>query len=361
MANKRVILFEDSEDYAAQVSPRLTAALADRGGEVVLVKHDGFPSLDKMLIEDAIYEELDGKKAFFCVADRDLTKIARGLSEEGVARACQASAVPECRYGRQRKEKDRERLLRLVRESAPFAIDVTTDDLDQFTAQVVDLFSGFSWLYDRLLALEPQALIRNSPETLLMGVLGKPNYESYAGLYGSPRLPDYREKLVENIDHEMRARFKAHALGYWLKQRIMAFPGLLLHASAAAAYLDISPTDFDEASVAAQFRDAVYDGPFAGANRYWWRPAIDKILLERKQNGWDIAKAALGRDPARSACSEDHAAEAHGSSARYYCIVKEQPVCDVHSVGGFQWMPAGADMARVRKSVWEQDEPWLNL
>jgi hypothetical protein len=47
--------------------------------------------------------------------------------------------------------------------------------------------------------------------------------------------------------------------------------------------------------------------------------------------------------------------------AGFVCMISGEPVCEKHSRGGISWFPAGADLARVRTSVYNKIGPFLGL
>lgn len=71
-------------------------------------------------------------------------------------------------------------------------------------------------------------------------------------------------------------------------------------------------------------------------------------------DGRAYATKQLGKAVARSECCEDAS-----KPAGYYCFLSERPVSLENSKAGLPWFPRGADLARVCKSRYEEDEPWL--
>ena len=144
-------------------------------------------------------------------------------------------------------------------------------------------------------------------------------------------------------------------LGYWLYDSILRFPGILLNAVATASYLDIAESYLRNAAVQRLFKSALYDGPFEDISEpRWWRKTLDQIVGEARTGNQFVAQKLNKRLPH---CLDSQT----GGRAGYYCMVKRVPVSKGNSVGNISWFPPGADLARVRKDMYEQLGPWLGL
>jgi hypothetical protein len=144
-------------------------------------------------------------------------------------------------------------------------------------------------------------------------------------------------------------------LGYWLYDSILRFPGLLLNAVATASYLDIAEAQFRNPSVQKLFKPALYRGPFEDHSEpHWWRKTVDEIVGKAKSGNEFLAQKLHKPVPH---CLDSQT----GKRAGYYCMVKRVPVSKDNSVGNISWFPPGADLARVRKDMYEQLGPWLGL
>jgi hypothetical protein len=155
-------------------------------------------------------------------------------------------------------------------------------------------------------------------------------------------------------------RSVALALGVWLYDSILRFPGVILDFTSTASFLGIEPNALKEADVQAVFKEALYKGPFAEtAEPRWWRHRLVELL--NRNNVSDHDGALLVKNETRKtvkpcACSYDKKAP-----AGYFCVMTETPVCDEHSVGQVSWLPRGADLARVRTDLYEQIGPWVGM
>jgi hypothetical protein len=160
--------------------------------------------------------------------------------------------------------------------------------------------------------------------------------------------PQQREELTKRLPS---------LLGYWLYDSLLRFPGLLVNATAAASYLDIAIKQFNQSPVRKVFSKALYRGPFNDPNDpHWWRTELDELIRKAKvQSGNELASKAINRDLGHCLDSETR------RRAGWYCMVKKVPVSEDNSVGNISWFPPGADLARIRKDVYEQMGPWLGL
>ena len=126
---------------------------------------------------------------------------------------------------------------------------------------------------------------------------------------------------------------------------------------AAASYLDIPVSQFDRAPVRQLFSAALYNGPFEDPDDpHWWRRTLDDVLRKAKaKSGNELLSHKLEKSVPH--CLDNQTRQRAGC----YCMVKKVPVSEKNSVGNISWFPPGADLARVRKDVYEQMGPWLGL
>jgi len=147
------------------------------------------------------------------------------------------------------------------------------------------------------------------------------------------------------------------ALGVWIVDVVLRYPGVLLDEVAAASYLDIHPNDFGLPSVRTLFRSAIWrNAPFVDADKpRWWRLRLDDLLARNGvQLGLDLAKKKIKPGLRYCPCHVD--ASLH---AGYYCMVTQKPVSQEHSVGPISWFPPGAELARITRDIFDQVGPWL--
>ena len=331
----KIILFEDTADQATRLLEELQRKV-DGNGEVLQFQDPGGG-------EGTFENRLSGylttgtySGATLIVADRDLSKTTgfTGLSESSVRRAGDALGIPECSY--QRFDQGTSAVPVEQREEC---ISVSlADGFESCAAQIVAIEHGFA---DIRAKLSEQLAVtgKKSPGKLLAGILGKPEYAEKISLYASGdqnRLVDVLRIRKSKGDSQLN-QITCH-LGYWLWDSVLRFPGVVLNEVAAASYLNIHGEAFKD-DVRAQFESALYNGPFAdAAGPMWWRGMLDDLIAaDRFPDGRSYAIAKLGREVARSECSEDS-----GQTAGYYCMLSNRPVSLANSHAGLPWFPRGA-------------------
>jgi hypothetical protein len=201
-----------------------------------------------------------------------------------------------------------------------------------------------------------------TPGTLLAGILGQPetasHFDSYAcGDQGAvAEILETSRDTSKNLNHESERRLIV-ALGVWLADLVMQYPGVLVNEVAAASYLDIHTSDFAKPSVRKVFESAEYrDLPFADPDRpMWWRHLLDDLVNEAgAPSGRDMC-ADLGIKRLRFCpCSVDPKLR-----AGYFCMATGEPLSDENSSGRVSWFPAGADLARLTKAMHRKLAPWI--
>jgi hypothetical protein len=155
--------------------------------------------------------------------------------------------------------------------------------------------------------------------------------------------------------------------GYWILNELLEFPGALLNEVALAAYLDVDYEQFcGNGEYRSPFSSATYTGPFSEMRNWWWTPLADEISIRQKEE--NESKGAIGPElfdrlglPSIDE-AQCHSDLANGCGpARYYCIIKERPVCKEHSVSPDGWIPKGATRSRVSEEDYDQLKPWVMM
>lgn len=170
-----------------------------------------------------------------------------------------------------------------------------------------------------------------------------------------------RTKSLQVADRDDKFRFTVTATGYWIHNRLLQFPGVLLNAVACASYLGVDPAEFAaKKEFQAPFEAALYKGPFSELGPYWWTTAIDDVLAEKTPKGsskiitgYELIRKIGSAGPVR--CIEGH------DGAGFYCIITKEPVCEEHSVTPSGWLPMGADKSRIHSRKSEELSAWLKL
>ena len=137
----KLLLFEDTPASANELSDALRRELAGKGDVIVFqpvktpeagVPYEGHLSSE---MQDAGLDD-----SSLIIADRELSKTFRALSESVVRRVAHLLAIPECSYTRGLDQK--EYLRAAEQREACIAIPIG-GDLQCFTRQVISIASGF--------------------------------------------------------------------------------------------------------------------------------------------------------------------------------------------------------------------------
>ncbi len=93
------------------------------------------------------------------------------------------------------------------------------------------------------------------------------------------------------------ARRIALALGVWLYDSILRFPGVIVNRIAAASFLGIDVDDFAEERVRRVFQKALYEGPFADPDdpRWWKHRLLERIADGKVSDGRELAEKITRR------------------------------------------------------------------
>jgi hypothetical protein len=357
----KIVLFDDMQENRDEVVSALRLELAGNGSVKPFTPGAGGKkngTFEERLELDLTVEP--NAPVDLIVADRDLSSYApdyTGLSESTVRRVADMVGVPECGYARGERADDSEYIKRGEQRESCIRLSRKPNDA-VFAKQVVAVGNGFVEITKKLSEITKPAE-RKSPGRMLANVLGKPEYAEKVSLYASGdqgrlgALAAVRDSKNANE----RNRRLACVLGYWLWDSVLRFPGVVLNEVAASSYLNIRLDNFkQDESLRQLFAGAVYAGPFAEAKPIlWWRGMLDDLVAEAgATDGKTYAEKKLEKTIARSECCEDASKQ-----AGYYCFLSEKPVSLENSKPGLPWFPRGADLARVCKSSYEEDEPWL--
>lgn len=353
----KIVLFEDNLRTAGRITSAVKKLL--KNSDVVVHFK---PSEDVVITKIALYEDrlvAEAKKSVYrgatlWVTDRDLSQTTdyRGLSEVIVSKVANRLGIPICKYAQGTTDSVFER----QRDWGDAQIIIDRSNIPQMARQIVMLARGFDQISKALKPLLGGKKLR-TPAAVMATVLGRPEAADRIALYASGD-----QKMVSEIlpfaarpDKKLLASRLPSLFGYWLFDSILRFPGLIVNSIAAASYLNIAVKDFEKPTVRMLFADAVYEGPFSDeGDPHWWRSDLDKIVdLAGVSDGNEYVKARLKKKVAP--CLDK------GKRAGWYCMVKKVPVSDENSVGNISWFPPGADLARVRKDVFEETGPWLGL
>jgi hypothetical protein len=361
----KVILFEDDPD----TGPRLRSEIAKnlpRESSVELFKASALPKFRSIkLYEERLAEEVGSKRyrdATLWATDRDLSRIEHyeGLSEAIISKVAVRFGIPLCKYARGLADDD---VLKRQRSWGDSQIVLGSRDLRVLGEKIAIVGKGFEHISGELKKIMPRKKVIagiRTPSDVMARLLGRSDLVDQIALYSSGDQSMVVEILpfANTLAHveELKARLPG-LLGYWLYDSLLRFPGIMVNEVTAASYLDIAINQFAEAKVRDLFKSAIYEGPFAdNSDPHWWRSDLDEIVRTAKAtSGRDFANIKLKRR--FRGCLDTQTRKRAG----FYCMVKQVPVSEDNSVGNISWFPPGADLARVRRDVYDQMGPWLGL
>lgn len=298
------------------------------------------------------------------ILDTDLSRARHELeAQSGYRLALQQLGMPLCRYqkggspNRYSWWKDLQRVMREGSDGIWIPREkVSGDDVDKLVPWLADIATGFSTIAKRLQE-KPQLLEDKNefgPADVLAIVLDKPEAKGELLGYTSPSLFFFATaELADPSALRTEAERFATRLGYWLFNYVLTFPGPILPAGAAAAFLNLTPRVFEHERVQALVNGCRYAGPFSNTQAYYWRSELAKLLDDV---GGDIAKAPMleGLNPERLDAGDPFA-------EGYWCVLSQQPVLAADAAATPEWIPSGASQSRITQSKLDEIGPLLSI
>jgi hypothetical protein len=358
-----IVLFEDDEEFGAKVEKAIRAKLPEHFALERFPLDKSPTKGDKGPYEDMLAKAL-GRPPFrdvvLLVADRDLSASEwGGLSEAAIARVGQHLGVPMAWYARRGQVPSH---LVIVRVPGDGRIELPNTP-GEIAHQVAVIARGFVDLERQLGSPSSSGRARpKTPGELLATVLDEPAAGSHLDAYACGDQHVVAEFVGAGRHGGAARRSGEHrrlvvALGVWIVDVVLKYPGVLLDDVAAASYLDIHQTDFASPGIRKLFRAAEWrNAPFVdpGTPR-WWKTRLDALLAKNGvQLGAEMVQKRTGRRPKYCPCHVDGSLH-----AGYYCMVEQKPVSLQNSIGPIRWFPPGAVLARITRSVFDRVGPWL--
>lgn len=315
---------------------------------------------DRRLKKDL--ENKDYKDVSLIICDSDLTDIESytGLSEVIVTNVARELAIPICLYA---LGTYKDNLMRLKGWSELKIILDVSEGYDKLANESKIIFNGFQLLKSRYKKIMSKSKSRKfTLSEILARILNKPNLKDRIAQYGIGNKQMLEEILpyYGNDTKKIEKEYKRipMLLGYCLWNSILRFPGILLNDVAAASYLNIDEEEFSKIKeIKDLFMDAIYKGPFADMQDYWWRDDLDDIVFKEKCNdGLELVHKKIPDKIKNCKCSVDPT-----KKAGYYCMLTEKPVSAENSKSNISWFPTGADLARISNPKYDELAPWLGL
>lgn len=359
---KSIIIFEDDEETRKEMKVDFKKEFSKTG--IPIGFFEATDSGSQKVFEKRLKKDLKNKSygnIGFIVCDRDLSGMRNyiGLSAANVLSLADELVVPICLYARGIYE-DISAKIRGWTE-LKIILDISRG-YRKMAYECKILYEGFQMIESRYKQIKRKRKERYTLPDILARILEKPCLSDRIALYGSgdkqmlAEILPYRIKNSNKLENENERVSKL--LGYWLWNSILRFPGVILNQIAAASFLNIDEKEFQKnEKLRGLFKRAIYKGPFSDIQEFWWRDDLEDILFEEKcEDGLQLAKKKNLRKIKNCKCSVDRR-----KHAGYYCMVTEKPVSDENSCSNVNWFPAGADLARISKPVFEDLAPWLGL
>lgn len=355
MIPKRVMVFEDDKTRYDGLSVRLRPGLLKLGCQ--LERYDSSDISDSCTMD--IYRNslrqalLKPQPCLLVIVDWDLSKYRVPVARELIKGICNEMSIPICVYHYRMGTMDRIKGMKkwqaneLTIDNAQTMSSIAGECL-AYSHGFFDIWKAFSGRRKRNLGDTFRQLLKCPDAT--SGLLE----QYFWGAVGAFEVA--RQKGDE------RLRFITTHIGYWIRNQLLQFPGVLLNEVAAASYLNVDPEEFKtQSKLQKPFDPALYRGPFGDVNRYWWTIGLEDIIS--KSMGREDSMMITGREFLRRKglvakpckCVRGHV------GAGYFCIITQAPVCEKHSVKPRGWLPMGAVRSRIEKKKYYQLSPWINV
>ena len=360
---KSIVIFEDKNDVIEKMKTAFERKFRNTG---IPIKF--FDSRDSISQQKAFEERLkeDLKQAKYgnirlIVCDQDLsgTEKYAGLSARNVSYAADELALPICIYAQGIYKDILEKLKRWT--ELKIVLDIS-GGYRSISHQCRVLYDGFKTIELKYRQISGKTKEKHTLPDTLARILGKPHLKDRIVLYGAGdkqmlgEILPYRTRGLERIKDENKRI--PRLLGYWLWNSILRFPGILLNQVATTSFLNIDEKQFQKnRKLQALFKKAIYHGPFSNIQNYWWRDDLENILFKKRcEDGLQLAIKKGFKNIHNCKCSVNPK-----KRAGYYCMITEKPVSDQNSYANINWFPAGADLARISKPIFDELAPWLGL
>lgn len=353
-----LLIIEDQLDFVARVEESCA------GTDVKLLKPDDVGLLEQLAEDKPIEEQLASRMRGISVNNAvDLvlldTDLSRGKGKFGTQteyrQACQEAGLPVCRYRKGHtttKLANLEFIRRLALDSAS-AVLVPKARLEGDLAETLlpwlrKVNEGFASVRESL-ENKPELLADQlGPAGILSAILNRPDLKADLLGYTAQNFLFFSPVLAPDV----RVASFATQLGYWLHNYILAFPGPILNAGAAAAYLNLQPESFNGETVKEAVEAARYEGPFGSLESYYWREELGWLL---ESWGGDIAKAPALKNVTLKRVTESP------SGVAFFCVLTQVPIREEEAAINPDWIPVGAQLTRIKQSELDELGPMLNI
>ena len=323
---------------------------------------DGFSDQEEIeaQLEKRLRLVVENQKIDLGLLDSDLSRLPGLRTQTEFRQAFQRIGVPVCRY-RKRQTVTPLALLafmhRLASDGASAVMvpgelaqsdEASADNLVIWLKQISE---GFREIEREL--EKHKAILDSSPGPagVLAHILGLPSLATDLLGYTAQNFYFFGPAATSEKTEASRKKFSTQ-LGYWLFNYILAFPGPLLNRPSAAAYLNITAKDIERGDVEKAIAAAQYKGPFGGTGPFYWRERLDD-LLEGARGDIALVKGIAGEELARVAEGP--------MGLAYYCLLSREPIKAEDAASNPDWIPSGAQLARIKQEDLDQLGPMLNI
>jgi hypothetical protein len=359
----RVLMIEDEPKFVAAVKAVFESAndatllMATDIGVTDDFNRDGNESIEEQLA-GRLSRVATEHKIDLVLLDTDLSREAKFQTQTVYRQAFRQIGLPVCRYRKKARETlahNFELIYRLATDGAT-AVSVpheaVVDDGPEtcLVNWLKAVGTGFQALRDELQRRPDLLSTTLGPAGILARLLGRPGLHPDLLGYTAPNFFFFASdggKAGQDV-HDY-----ATGLGYWLVNYVLAFPGPILHKAAAAAYLNLTLESMAREDVQRLVSPAAYQGPFEALNGgHYWFDDLAKLL-----EGWsgDISNA-----PGLIAGELERVNPAPRGQA-FYCMVTRKPIPETEAAASPDWIPPGANLARISRDHLEQLGPMLSI
>jgi len=355
--NDTILVLEDREEYDELLSEirevdSVGLSIEDPNLDRDFGAENGREAVESMM------EEIGGYP-LLTVLDWDLSKGEGPITRDNIVSYCETNHIPLCVYHRTSTGLSDEKAVQEYEESR-FKVDPTS--LTEAGSNVGYIVNGLHDITTTISGVFEGEDGQPLPELLDAPITVRGKLDQYS--WGNPGVIKSGHTEVNRDELIRRATTNQ---GYWIVNELLEFPGALLNETALAAYLNVDHEQFEESPAYREhFEDAKYTGPFWELQDWWWTPSIHEIRVEQMSE--DDAEPPLGPELfdrlGTPKIDVAHCTSDNGNGherARYYCIIKETPVCEEHSSAPEGWIPKGATRSRVSKEEYDRLKPWVMM
>lgn len=353
-----VLLIEDEPDFIARVKR------ASRDAKMVCPEDVGLTrEFDEgSAIEDQLLNRLQGicdeHGIEIVLLDTDLSRLHNGITQTLCRGVFQELGIPVCRYSKKQTATESSKLLLLSRQSREGSSAVWVDNAvaqdpeQKLLPWLRAVHNGFSSLKLALDNDKSWRGTRRGPAGILARILGAPSSSADFQGYTAQNLFFFGGESSHEKDSETSRQLSTR-LGYWLLNYILQFPGPILTRPAAAAFLNLTLKSFDENAVQDLVKDAKYVGPFHETQRLYWRDSIGKVI--------DAADGDIATHEALKHVKLERVDADNPGSSAFVCVLTQEPIATKDAAPTPDWVPSGAQLARIKTSVYDKLGPLLNI